>query len=413
MFSYIDSLHDEVKCELLMRGDKARTLLSAFHMAMIIDSNLRRKYQVHKGYHGASIYNPFVRKMQNEETNPFVKKNKHEEQVNKRRGPLSTEEKQRRRDKGLCIYCGVEDHMMSNLPLSSKKLVSRKILKILNIRLKNTRKNTKNIASNNEEINKTIEDHVENDDSDEFFDIIDDEKIFNNNKNFNDFEQKIENNDKNNNDKNNNNLSSKIFHEKLNVSQNDNPNLPNIETKENSNFNNKVENSINNKVKVNKNLIDNSLNNSNNNEEKQYTDIISDSKLVHIENESKINSNSNNNSKEYTDNILNDKVDFTSSPNVNKTHFNLNPKGKRKELIIYKNVNVPQDILKLKKIINNINFKLNKFKNFNFDYNPNNNISVILNKNNKRPLEDNSILVREHIYKTSLKFVFIKIENDD
>ena len=231
---------------------------------------------------------------------------------------------------------------------------------------KNSRKNTKNNednASNNEELNKTIEDHVENDDSDEFFDIIDDEKIFNN-KNFNDFEQKIENN----NDKNNN-LSSKIFHEKLNVSQNDNPNLPNMETKENSNFNNKVENSINNKVQVNKNLIDNSLNNSNNNEEKQFTDIISDSKLVHIENESKINSNSNINSKEYTDNILKDKVDFTSSPNVNKTHFNLNPKGKRKELIIYKNVNVPQDILKLKKIINNNNFKLNKFKNFNFDYN--------------------------------------------
>jgi len=255
---------------------------------------------------------------------------------------------------------------------------------------KNSRKNTKNNednASNNEELNKTIEDHVENDDSDEFFDIIDDEKIFNN-KNFNDFEQKIENN----NDKNNN-LSSKIFHEKLNVSQNDNPNLPNMETKENSNFNNKVENSINNKVQVNKNLIDNSLNNSNNNEEKQFTDIISDSKLVHIENESKINSNSNINSKEYTDNILKDKVDFTSSPNVNKTHFNLNPKGKRKELIIYKNVNVPQDILKLKKIINNNNFKLNKFKNFNFDYNSNNNVSVILNKNNKRPLEDNSTVI--------------------
>ncbi|ORY37134.1 hypothetical protein LY90DRAFT_624762, partial [Neocallimastix californiae] len=59
---FIDGLHEEVKCELLMRGDKARTLLSAFHMAMLIDSNLQRKYQVHKGYRGASIYNPFVHK---------------------------------------------------------------------------------------------------------------------------------------------------------------------------------------------------------------------------------------------------------------------------------------------------------------------------------------------------------------
>jgi len=90
--------------------------------------------------------------------------------------------------------------------------------------------------------------------------------------------------------------------------------------------------------------------------------------------------------------IIYSKIKWTS-PNVNKTHFNLNPKGKRKELIIYKNVNVPQDILKVKKIINNNNFKLNKFKNFNFDYNPNNNVSVILNKNNKRPLEDNSTVI--------------------
>ena len=110
---FIDGLHEEVKCELLMRGDSIPTLLSAFHRAMIIDSNLLKKYQVSKGYQGASLYNPFVRKMREEDSNPFSRKTSNER---KKRGPLTPEEKQQRRAKGLCMYCGAEGHMVATCP---------------------------------------------------------------------------------------------------------------------------------------------------------------------------------------------------------------------------------------------------------------------------------------------------------
>ncbi len=111
---FVDGLHEEVKCELLMRGDTIPTLLAAYHRAMLIDSNLLRKYQVFNGYRGASIYNPFVRLMKKEETNPFVSRGSQEER--KRRGPLTQEEKQQRRAKGLCMYCGADGHMVANCP---------------------------------------------------------------------------------------------------------------------------------------------------------------------------------------------------------------------------------------------------------------------------------------------------------
>ncbi len=97
-----------------MRDERITSLLAAFHKAKIIDSNLQRKYQIRKGYQNASVYNPFVRKMQNEETNPFNKQEKP------KRGHLSIEEKQRRRDKGLCMYCGAEGHKVQTCPLVPK-----------------------------------------------------------------------------------------------------------------------------------------------------------------------------------------------------------------------------------------------------------------------------------------------------
>ena len=119
---FVDGLHEEVKCELLMRNERIPTLLSAFHKAMTIDTNLQRRYQVYKGYTNASIYNPFVRKMQEEktDTNPFSNKTLQAKKDSSRRGPLSNEEKQRRRNKGLCMYCGAEGHMVSTCPIVPK-----------------------------------------------------------------------------------------------------------------------------------------------------------------------------------------------------------------------------------------------------------------------------------------------------
>jgi len=99
-----------------MCGDNIPTLLAAFHKAMLIDSNLLKKYQIFKSYHDASIYNPFIRKMQSDKTNPFRRKTNQEDKENKRRGPLSLEEKQRRRAKGLCMYCGADGHLVAGCP---------------------------------------------------------------------------------------------------------------------------------------------------------------------------------------------------------------------------------------------------------------------------------------------------------
>lgn len=38
-----------------------------------------------------------------------------------RRGPLTAEEKQRHRDEGLCLYCGLGKHLAANCPNMSER----------------------------------------------------------------------------------------------------------------------------------------------------------------------------------------------------------------------------------------------------------------------------------------------------
>ena len=107
MDAFIAGLHNQVAERILDLYPGPRTLIALQTIASRIDSRI----STHRQFFGNNRQN-------------YQNNNRNENNRNKfkpRHGPLSKEEKERRRKENLCLYCGSANHTLDNCPLKNKK----------------------------------------------------------------------------------------------------------------------------------------------------------------------------------------------------------------------------------------------------------------------------------------------------
>jgi len=111
MDAFMDGLQEQIATRIYEMFPGPRTLLNLQNIACRIDSRLAANQNF---YENRSRNNTRYRNI------PRNQRNSHKEK-NNIHGPLSKEEKERRRRENLCMYCGRSNHILDDCPLRKKK----------------------------------------------------------------------------------------------------------------------------------------------------------------------------------------------------------------------------------------------------------------------------------------------------
>jgi len=117
MDAFLDGLQDQIATRILEMFPGPRSLFAMQTIASRIDSRISNHRNFNnltnrQNNNNSNTRNNFKR---NAGKKPFQSK------PNKTHGPLSKEEKERRRKENLCLYCGSTDHQLDNCPIKNRK----------------------------------------------------------------------------------------------------------------------------------------------------------------------------------------------------------------------------------------------------------------------------------------------------
>jgi hypothetical protein len=117
MDAFLDGLQDQIATRILEMFPGPRSLFAMQTIASRIDSRISNHRNFNnltnrQNNNNSNTRNNFKR---NAGKKPFQSK------PNKTHGPLSKEEKEKRRKENLCLYCGSTDHQLDNCPIKNRK----------------------------------------------------------------------------------------------------------------------------------------------------------------------------------------------------------------------------------------------------------------------------------------------------
>lgn len=115
MDAFIAGLNNQVALKILEMFPGPRDLISLQTIASRIDSRLATR----KIFLNNNNYN--YRRNKNQSKDKKYKNNKGKSQTQRYSGPLSKEEKERRKKENLCLYCGSPSHQLNECPKRIKK----------------------------------------------------------------------------------------------------------------------------------------------------------------------------------------------------------------------------------------------------------------------------------------------------
>jgi len=140
MDAFIEGLNQRVAIKILEMFPGPNDLISLQSIAARIDSRL---YAHSQFFNNKSATSNGKSKANNKKDNSYYGKNK------KFHGPISKEEKERRKRENLCLYCGSSDHLLDNCPKKNNK--SKFTSSLMSIPRKSYRERQSNITKVHQE----------------------------------------------------------------------------------------------------------------------------------------------------------------------------------------------------------------------------------------------------------------------